>query len=556
MGTVDDILAAAPPPGAAAPAPQMGTVDAILAAPEPGPRTFTGPEAFGIEAQNLFGAGPLIHGVLAKLGGGDFSKARAERESDLETLENDEEHPWARRAGKLAALGAETLVGGGVGKLVGAGAKAVGVAAKLAPWAEANPVLARALEGLGSGAAYGAAGGAGTAASKGEDILPAAAEGAATGGVLGGALGAASGKLGKLLKGAPEAESEDLLRGVSHGTGEQGSATVTARKLVDRDKQDILATLRSDPELTKAVQGPAKEALPLLGRRLEEVGSRLDPRYDVVDKVTGGVSVQNLVNVLNDEIATLRKSPLNEQYIKAVEDIRDSALRAWAPDMAEHVAANERLTAMGLTPRAEVPDVMVPTRDVRAMVTRLQTRGSQVINPLNPGEASKLKADMAGLMKGFIDSHLDVAAEQSPAAKMAVDGIRALNDTYSALKNMYKAVEQRGWKEATGSVSTGGRLTSLFQHGGLAGAGLMALHGNIPGAAASLVAGHLIPKLPVAMRAGTSALAQLQRGIESGNPRAIALLKAIQAAHQVGTAGAGAVGAATSGTLATQEQAP
>jgi hypothetical protein len=521
-----------------------------------GIRAFTGPEAFGIEAQNLFGAGPLIHGVISKLGGGDFSAARADRQADLEALENDEEHPWARRAGKLAALGAETLAGGAVGKVVSAGAKAAGIAAKLAPWAEANPVMARVLEGIGGGAAYGAASGAGEAASKGEDILPSAARGAAAGGALGGVVGGAFGALGKALKGAPERESEDLLRGVSHGTGESGSATVTARKLVDRDKQDILATLRSDPELTKAVQGPAKEALPVLQNRLEEVGSKLDPRYDIVDKVTGGVSVQNLVNVLNDEIATLRKTPLNEQYIKAVEDIRDSALRAWAPEMSEHVAANERLTAMGLTPRAEVPDVMVPTRDVRAMVTRLQTRGSQVINPLNPGEAAQMKADMAGMMKGFIDSHLDLAAEHSPEAKMAVDGIRALNDTYSALKNMYKAVEQRGWKEQTGSKSLGGHLASLFHGGGTAGALLMAAHGNIPGAAASLVAGHVVPKLPVAVRAGNSLLAQIQRGVEAGSPKAIALMKAIQAARTVGTAGAGAVGAAASGTLAEQEATP
>jgi hypothetical protein len=154
------------------------------------------------------------------------------------------------------------------------------------------------------------------------------------------------------------------------------------------------------------------------------------------------------------------------------------------------------------------------------------------------------------MMKSFIDSHLDVAAEQSPGAKMAVDGIRQLNTTYSALKNMYKAVEQRGWKEATGSTSTQGHLTSLFQHGGLAGAGAMALHGNIPGAVASLAAGHLIPKLPVALRAGNSALADLHRAVQAGNPRAIALVRAVQAARSVGTAGAGAVGGAVSGTMA------
>ena len=536
----------------------MGSVDAILAMPEPPARTFTAPEAFGIEAQNLFGAGPLIHGVLAKFGGGDFAAARAERQADLDALENDDEHPWARRFGKAAALAGETLVGGGVGKAVSAGAKAVGVAAKLAPWAQANPVMARALEGLAGGAAYGAASGAGEAASKGEDILPSAARGAAVGGVLGGAVGGAFGAAGKALRGAPERESEDLLRGVSHGTGESGSATVTARKLVERDKEDILATLRSDPELLKAVQKPAKEALPVLQQRLEEVGSKLDPRYDVVDEVTGGVSVHNLVNFLDDEIAQLRKTPLNEQYIHAVEDIKQSVLKAWAPDLEKLTHSHGILERAGIDiPEKLIPrDVMVPTRDVRAMVTRLQTRGSQVINPLNPGEASQMKADMATMMKGFIDAHLDVAAEQDAGVRAAVDGIRAINTTYSALKNMYKAVEQRGWKEATGSTSMGGHLTSLFHGGGTAGALLMAMHGNVPGAAAALAAGHLVPKLPVAVRAGNSLLAQLARAVQAGNPKAIALMKSMQAARSVGTAGAGSVGAAASGTFAQQEASP
>lgn len=555
MGSVDDILAAPAPPGAV---PSRGTVDDILASPEPPARAFSGPETFGLEATNLFGAGPVLRGVLAKIQGGDFTTARTAAQTDLDAIENDDEHVWARRLGKLTALAGETVVGGGVGKAVGAGAKAIGAAAKLAPWAEANPVLARALEGIGSGAGYGAASGAGAAASKGDDILPAAGEGAAVGGALGGALGAAAGKLGKVFKGAPEAEAEDLLRGVSHGTGEKGSATVTARKLVDRDKKDILDTLRADPELTKAVQGPAKEALPVLEHRLNDVGSKLDPRYDIVDKVTGGVSVHNLVNVLNDEIAMLRKSPLNEQYIRAVEDIRQSVLSAWAPDAEKLARSHGILENMGVAvpEKLQPVDVMVPTREVRAMVTRLQTRGSQVINPLNPGEASQMKADMATMMKSFIDSHLDVAAEQSPAAKAAVDGIRALNNTYSALKNMYKAVEQRGWKEATGSTSAQGHLHSLLSHGTLGGAAIMAAHGNIPAAVASAGAGYLLPRLPVALRAGTSVMAQLQRAIAAGNPKAIALVKALQAGQRVGTAGAGAVGAATTGTLASQEQGP
>lgn len=520
--------------------------------PETPPRTFSGPETFGLNAANLFGAGPAVYSALKYIAEGDPYKksaaaeaARADYQGALDTTEADDEHAWARRAGKLAAIGGETAIGAGAGALVGAGARAVGLASKIAPWAEANPLIAKVLSGAASGGAYGAASGAGTAASKGQDVGEEALKGAGVGAALGGALAGVAGGARKLLKGAPEREEADLLRGITNGTGEFGGATPTAKKIIQRDREDIIATLRSDPELRAVVSGPAKLAEPVLKQRLEQVGSKLDPLYDVVDRATGGVSMHGLVNTIDDEIQRLGRTPLNELYVNALKDIKQSAIKAWAPDLERISESQAKLGALGIeTPlRLQPQDAMVPTRDVRAMVTRLQTRGSQVINPLNPGEASQMKADIAGFMKSnVIDAHLDIAAQQGPEVAQAVDAIRGINTTYSALKNMTKAIEQRAQKEGTGSVSLGGNLKQLLTHGAGGASAAMLLHGNLPGAATTAAGALLASQAPKIARGVNTSLATLQRAAEAGNPKARALLDTLTNLRKVGTAGAGHVG--------------
>lgn len=442
-----------------------------------------------------------------------------------------EAHGTAYGAGEIAGGLATTPVLPGGGAVAGTAGRA-------------------ALHGLAQGALMGAATGIGTSEAdltKGD--VGGVAKDALSSAAVGGALGGGLGYLGrKIVSGAQGKEAEDLLKGVVSGEGKAGRATLKATKLVAADKEDILDTLRADKALRKVIDKPAKEALPVLHERLDQVGSRLDPHYDVVDKATGGVSIQNLVNVLDDEVARLRQTPLNEQYVKAVEGIKRSALDAWAPGMEQELAAQKRLLDMGLQSHKEIPDVLVPTRAVRAMVTRLQTRGTEVINALNPGESSKMKVDMAKMMKGFIDSHLDIAAEEGgPAVKKAVDEIRAINTRYSALANITRAVEQRGEKEATGGMSATGHFDRLFKHGGALAAVPMALHGNIPGALATAALPHALPALGAARRAATAGIAGAVRAsegagsqaeqartilrlIQSGVPRAAAIQAARSAA--------------------------
>jgi hypothetical protein len=390
------------------------------------------------------------------------------------------------------------------------------------------------IQGAKTGAALGAIQGLGSSAADltNGDFKQAAAD-TAKGGIAGGLVGGALGYLGKkLVTKAPEKEANDILSGIVQGEGDKGGATNKLKKLVNMDKDDIVSVVRDDKELRNVIAKPASKALPVLHDRLEAVGSQLDPHYATVDKVTGGVSLQNLANVLDDETARLAKTPLNEQYTRAVQDIKNSIMKAWAPEMETELAAQKRLVDMGLTPHKEIPDVLVPTKDLRQIVTRLQTRGTEVINALNPGESSVMKADMAKMMKGVLDAHLDIAAEEGgEQVAKAVNSIRDLNSKYSALATMTQAVEQRGQKEATGAMSMGGHVNKLIHHGGMAGAGLSLLHGNIPGAAMSLAAPYAIPAAQKAGRALTGNVANLTRvasGVGADAARAQAILRLIQ----------------------------
>jgi hypothetical protein len=378
-----------------------------------------------------------------------------------------------------------------------------------------------------------------------------AAKAAAAGAVIGGATQGLSNAISK----APEKAKDLVLKSIAEGEGIHGSATMTAKKALANNEANVIdaASQSFVPEgATKAIKlsdvigKPAKEVLPILEERLNQVGSQLDQHYDMVDKVTGGVSMQDMVTFLDKEVASLKKSPLNEQYIRAVQDIKNSALEAWAPELAPQMAAQERLTQMGLKNHKMIEDVLVPTRDVRAMVTRLQQRGSQVINPLNPGEASQMKQDMGALMKQFIDQHLTMPEGAAPEAKAAVAAIKEINKTYSGLKTIEKAVEQRGQKEAVGGTSLKGHGFNLLGHGGALGAGLMVAHGNIPGAVASLALPKVLEKAPMAGRAITGAAVKANTMIEAltnaaaqGNPWAKAQLAAMQSVPNAAVVGAG-----------------
>lgn len=501
----------APPAPAAAPAPAEIQIDpGSVQLPEP-PSILESAGRGALQGASFGFADEIAGAIGAATSKKTYTEARNESR-DAYSLAKDT-NPRAYFAGE---------VGGGLAGALAPGAllgKAAGAGAAAAEGAEVAPTIGRlALRGAASGAAYGGAQALGdsTADLTKGDFHGAIADtlrGAAVGGALGAVLEPAA---NKLLEGAPKRAADDILEEIAQGEGTAGGATVTAKKLLAKDREDIVRTIQESPELRSAVGKPAREALPVVNHELDRVGSQLDPNYTVVDKATGGVKLSEMVDFLDGKVAELRKTPLNEQYIHAVEDIRNSALEAWAPDLNAALRSEEARTVPAVKAAVlDHLDVQVPTVDVRKMVTRLQTRGSQVINPLNPGEASIMKADMAGMLKEFIDGHLDAAAAGAPDVATAVANIRQINSTYSALANIQKAIQQRAWKEATGSTSMGGHLQHLGQLlGGVVGAS----HGPI-GAGLGVLAGVAGPKVLHGVSArGNEILARIATEAAAGRP--------------------------------------
>jgi hypothetical protein len=442
------------------------------------------------------------------------------------------------KADNPASYGAGEIAGGIATApiLPGAGAAGTGVRAAATAAAKAGATYG-AIQGLGESTAELTQGDASEFGKAFMDAGRGALSGAATGAVLGG-LGA------KLVQGAPEREAAEMLRGVRQGEGTHGGSTTTAGKLLDLAEDKAVAYLRRNKDLADAAGKPAKEALPVFEKHLEQVGSKLDPKYATVEKAAGGLSMTSFADAMEAEIQRAAQQPGYEKYIKALQEARASALRAWAPELGEKLAANAKAEAAGLTSPVfkKIEDVHVPLKDFRAWVTRLQKRGTDVIDTLNPGEAAQAKAEIAAYAKSVLDAHLDRAAETGGAkVAKAVDEIRQINKDYSALATMVKNVEQRKWKETSGSTSGGGHLQNLFKHGGALAALPLLLHGNLPAAAAAYLGPRALPYAIRGARAGNAAIARATRSdaqlaqtilrlMQSGMPRAAAI-SAAQAAQ-------------------------
>ena len=173
------------------------------------------------------------------------------------------------------------------------------------------------------------------------------------------------------------------------------------------------------------------------------------------------------------------------------------------------------------------------------MVTRLQKRGSNVINPLNPGEASQLKADMAQNLKEFLNADLERVADNNEHLAGSAKKLQDINREYSALSNIYTAVEQRGWKENAGNVSGKGLLSTALGHGSIA-AGVAGAAMGHPAALAAPLAVKAAEQLPALRRTATQVLrtandkiAQLAQRASQGDVHAQALLRAIHTSPEI-----------------------
>lgn len=487
---------------------------------DPEPEQISPEETFLQNASNVFGAGPaLVSAVNYVARGIPYETTRQAYTKRMETAA--EQNPRAATAGKVTSVLPETILGGAAGKLASGAAKLSGLAAKAAPLVKANPLITSILETGVGGAGYGAASGAGEALSKGEDVASGALHGAAGGAVIGGALGAVTGGIAKAARGAVERADAALVPGVTDA-------------LSGAERSEVVSALRGNPELKKIVSKAAPEAIAGLESHANQLTTKADDLIAHVESKSGGLSIGKFAAAIDAEIAELGKTPLREAYVKALEAVKDSAISSWVPSdlaaMLESKMAKESTTGLAENLLKRRDRIAIPLSKVEELARDI---------PANLPASQEVKSHVTDIVRSIRDAHLEDAATKNPELKSVADQIRDLDRDFKTIKAITDTIKSQPKGEHGGLE----KLISLFTH-----------HGPI-GAAAALASGHPIPAAvlaaPAVARKGNELLAYLQREAASGNQKAINLIKASEAARTVGTAAAGSVGSAHSGTLET-----
>lgn len=550
-------LVAEPAPApASAPAGQTDYQRALAAGGKPlAPELSASPEldpvlTFGQRASNVFGIGAALSGVLQSI----YHGTSYEHERDLYRRALDvgsEQNPKAALAGSVASIVPETVIGGGVGRALGAGAKLAGLGTRLA---EASPVVAGAARGALGGLGFGAAGGAGEALSEGKDVGEGALKGGAAGAALGGGIGAIGGKLGSLFRRAPEVFAEDAARSAAaralpkkqgaiaalleEEAGASARTPITGKDVI-LEHRGALRKLRSD-SAEKVAEG------------FDEVKAAVDAlevpkaaHYKVVDKALGGgIEAKWPIDLLENRAATETEAPwrrvlqnkadaLKAQFSTVSTDVAKQALQrarvsgdqeaarnaleefaarlpegqVWTKaEFLDHLVGGnaaknfERINpevrrAVEQLPFAYDGSIKVPSRDIRRILTLSQDEAEQALGTLNQTKNAKLASLSQEVLTLALNEKLDTAALRTlgtPGVDKAVQAIRDTNKRQSVLLKINEAAARKLEKLTLAKPTLGGSLarhgTSLLSGYEALEAGKRLLHGDVGGAATSAAA--------------------------------------------------------------------
>lgn len=558
---------------------------------EPPSRTFnnTGPDLVGqlqqiraqVEAQPTtsqrllnvggnamtFGAGPAIDAAATKLGslvpGAAPVDYNATRQANQEKLEADR-----AALGPVATMATET-VGGLVPALV-------------APEVEAAQALSPVARGIATGGAYGATQALGETASHGDwenlgkNLAVGAGAGAATGGVLEGGANAVVARAAKnAAKGTDDWLVTDIL-----GNDAKTQATPTTRKVLAEDAADLAYTTSKDPTLRRSIdkaRGGDPERLQALKQQIDD---RLDntfgpraSRYAALDEELphGGARVGDFVDAVEEankgnmrtgfkkERAALADAAQSLKQFEGAETVIDPNAEI-APGLpaSQFVKAKEAELARTTDPGARStiekdlahlhqtygqtvynPNKIVPTEDMRTVLTRLQGEVRDAMGGLNEKQSYRRAREVVAPIWEAFNAHLNSGPPD------LVSQIRDMNRRGSALLNMQDVVDQRLNRAtqqnlAVQKAPSGIRATAR-RIGGAGGAAMLLATGQpkmaalMAGAAAApeLARGadRALTRLILAKKAGSVTAELISNAINQGVPRAVALGVAGSATH-------------------------
>lgn len=171
----------------------------------------------------------------------------------------------------------------------------------------------------------------------------------------------------------------------------------------------------------------------------------------------------------------------------------------------------------------------VSSKDVNRVASRLEERGSDTIDRLNPGPATQAKRELASTTREFLNKHAgNVLGPEDRAT------LEDLNRRHASLGKIDKTLEEREQKEIAGRLSGEGRGAKALKGLGYVGAAALAPHAMLPAlgaAAAPTILENGAPLLRHGVTRGTnSLLAKIAEAAAGGNPwaqRQMAMLRQV-----------------------------
>lgn len=462
------------------------------------------------------GAGPAINAAGQKLAsllpGQEPVDYSAVRRANQQRLDEDR-----AALGRPASLALETV--GGI------------VPALIAPEAKAAQALSPVARGVAAGGTFGGAQALGETASRGdwENLGKNLAVGTAIGGATGGVLG---GVANRIVEGAPKNVDNWLVNDIL-GSDIKTQANATSRKVLAQDEADLIHTVKDDPALRRQIdkaRGGDSQHLTKLQQAIQDrKAATFAPRqelYEALDEShpQGGARVGDFVDAVEDA----NKGNMRTGFTKernALAQVADSLRKFEGADFVIDPAAEvvpgfpatkavqlkEAELARTTDPIArktvesdlaqlkqqfgrEVynPDKVIPTEEMRDVLTRLQGDVRDALGGLNEKASYRRAKEVVAPIWQAFDEHLNGGDPQ------IVEAIRNMNRKGSALLNMEDVVKQR-LNRATQQDLTVQRAPSSLRAiarntGGITGGAIMAGMGH-PVIGAGMAASAAIPEI-------------------------------------------------------------
>lgn len=334
------------------------------------------------------------------------------------------------------------------------------------------------------------------------------------------------------------ARARVIKQGVSDlvGTKETGRAVDTDVKKMGRAIEPIRDELATPEGLALAdtARTDPDAAMKMTDYKLREITKERLPDYRTVDAATGrgGVRAGDYVKHLEDSADALEATGEGEDAAIATEVRKRVNLlkraKNWgggasAPidrnaafnadytvgqylDLMDKAGHGEQAMAdveAARKPGAWNPDAIVPTVNLRNVVTDMQSTAYNNLGGINGTNAFKKAQKVARVGEEFLDQHLDAAKKADPAAADAVDRILAMNRRVNAYATIRNALDSRVGKVDTAEMKMSpATKLEMGLSAGLAAAGS-------PGAAAAgFAATKILPKaISAADRGITRAIA-------------------------------------------------